>query len=209
MTPIDDYARTRESLHAVAEQVLAGPEYLRSKTIRLTPVPGGFATVAAPNLAVREDILLLDGEPVGKLHGATIVELAAAAGVEPGMPDGVYASRTGYDPNAPLWVDARHSRTLTRAYELGEAALCAVAPERTPTLWPEHFDLGIDLDQVNYGVSPGDSTIAEPYAYVGPWTTRTGDFWNQSFGAARTIAELGSLEALTDFFAEGRRRAAE
>ncbi|MGW4534047.1 hypothetical protein ACWEOI_24170 [Nocardia sp. NPDC004340] len=209
MTIIDDYHRTRESLHAVAEQLLAGPEYLRSKTIRLTPVPGGFATVSEPRLAVRADVLLLDDAPIGKLDGATIAELATAAGVEPGMPEGVYASRTTFNPHVPLFVDARQSRILTSAYGLGDAALRALAPDHTPVLWSEHFDLGIDLDEVNYGVSPGDALIGEPYAYVGPWRPRSGDFWNQSFGAARTIAELGDLDALTEFFAEGRRRAAE
>ncbi|MFE3102521.1 hypothetical protein [Nocardia tengchongensis] len=209
MTTIDDYRRTRESLHAVAEQLLAGPEFSRSKTIRLTPVPGGFATVQEPRLAVRADVLLLDDLPIGKMDGVTIAELAAAAGVEPGMPEGVYASRTTFDPNAPLFVDARQSRILTSAYGLGDAALRALAADRTPVLWPEHFDLGIDIDEVNYGVSPGDALIGEPYAYVGPWRTRTGDFWNQSFGASRTIAELGDLDALTEFFREGRRHAAE
>ncbi|MGW4354769.1 hypothetical protein ACWELJ_22070 [Nocardia sp. NPDC004582] len=209
MTAIDDYHRTRESLHAVAEQLLAGPEYSRSKTIRLIPVPGGFATAQEPRLAVRADVLLLDDLPIGKLDGSTITELAAAAGVEPGMPEGVYTSRTTFDPNTPLFVDARQSRILTSAYGLGDAALRALAPDRTPVLWPEHFDLGIDINEVNYGVSPGDALIGEPYAYVGPWRPRTGDFWNQSFGASRTIAELGDLEALTEFFREGRRRAAE
>ncbi|MEV0463474.1 hypothetical protein AB0I30_14525 [Nocardia tengchongensis] len=207
MIPIDDYTRTRESLHAVAEQLLAGPEYRRSKTIRLAPAAGGFATVKAPELAVREDVLLLDGTPVGTLHGATIADLAAAAGVEPGMPDGVYAGRTTVDPNTPLWIDTESSRILTRAYELGDAALRALAPDHTPVLWSEHFDLGIDVDEVNYGVSPGDSLIPEPYAYVGPWTPRTGDFWNQSFGAARTMRELDGADALLEFFSDGRRNA--
>ncbi|MEC3957279.1 hypothetical protein VMT65_29890 [Nocardia sp. CDC153] len=204
----DSYRRTRESLHAVAEQLLAGPEYRRSKTIRLAAAPGGFATVKEPNLAVRDDLLLLDDEPVGKLHGATIADLAATAGLEPGMPDGIYSDVTNFDPHAELWIDPDHSRTLTRAYELGDTALRTLAPDLTPILWPEHFDLGIDLDEVNYGVSPGDALIPEPYAYVGPWTPRTGPFWNQSFGAARTLAELGGLVALTAFFSEGRSLAA-
>ena len=28
--------------------------------------------------------------------------------------------------------------------------------DSSPILWPEHFDVGITLDQVNYGLSPGD-----------------------------------------------------
>ncbi|MGW4242823.1 hypothetical protein [Nocardia sp. NPDC004722] len=209
MTTAEDYRRTRESLHAVAEQLLAGPQYRRSGTIRLAAAPGGFATVREPKVAVREDLLLLDDAPIGKLHGATIADLAAAAGLESGLPDGVYTDVTGFDPHAELWIDPDQARILTRAYELGDTALRALAPDHTPTLWPEHFDLGFDVDEVNYGVSPGDSSIAEPYAYVGPWTPRTGEFWNQSFGAARTIAELGGPEGLLAFFTEGRQLAAD
>lgn len=208
MTTIDAYHRTRESLHAVAEQLLAGPEYRRSGTIRLQATPGGFATVEAPRLAVREGFIFLDDSPIRELHDATIADLAAAVRVEPGMPDGVYSDTTKFDPHTALFVDAGQYRILTRAFELGDAALRALAPDRTPVLWPEHFDIGIDADEVNYGVSPGDSLIAEPYAYVGPWTARTGDFWNQSFGAARTIAELGGPDALLAFFSEGKRLAA-
>jgi hypothetical protein len=33
-------------------------------------------------------------------------------------------------------------------------ALRSFAPGLEPVLWPEHFDLGIKLDEVNFGVSP-------------------------------------------------------
>lgn len=59
----------------------------------------------------------------------------------------------------------------------------------------------VTLDEVNYGVSPGDDAIPEPYAYVGPWTPQTGDFWNASFGAARLLTELTDVLA---FFQKGR-----
>jgi hypothetical protein len=61
--------------------------------------------------------------------------------------------------------------------------------------------LCVTLDEVNYGVSPGDDAILEPYAYVGPWTPQTGDFWNTSFGAARLLTELTDVLA---FFQKGR-----
>lgn len=77
------------------------------------------------------------------------------------------------------------------------------APDLTPVLWPEHFDVGIQLDEVNYGISPGDHYVDEPYAYVGPWTPRTGEFWNAPFGAARPLRDLPG-DALDAFLAEGR-----
>ncbi len=75
-------------------------------------------------------------------------------------------------------------------------------------LWPEHFDVGISVNEVNYGISPGDGYLDEPYAYVGPWQRRQGTFWNAPFGAARPIAELSDVDAVVAFLAEGRDRAA-
>jgi len=67
----------------------------------------------------------------------------------------------------------------------GDRALQNLDPAQVPVLWPEHFDIGITVAEVNYGVSPGDASIGEPYAYVGPWHVPDGAFWNQPFGAAR------------------------
>ena len=74
-------------------------------------------------------------------------------------------------------------------------------------LWPEHFDLGITVAEVNYGVSPGDRHVPEPYAYVGPWTPRTGAFWNTPFGAARPLTQLPDVDSVAAFFTEGAVRA--
>jgi len=60
---------------------------------------------------------------------------------------------------------------------------------------------GTTVDEVNYGVSPGDDHLPEPYAYVGPWTPPTGAFWNAPFGATRTLAELSDV---LEFFTAGR-----
>ena len=63
-------------------------------------------------------------------------------------------------------------------------------------LWPEHFDLGCNIEGVNFGCSPGDSYSAEPYVYVGPWNKEglpDGDFWNASFGAVLPYKELLSV----------------
>jgi hypothetical protein len=65
-------------------------------------------------------------------------------------------------------------------------------------LWPEHFDLSTDFGdagagtRANYGASPGDDRIPEPYLYAGPWDVarRTGVFAAHPFGAALTYGEL-------------------
>lgn len=93
---------------------------------------------------------------------------------------------------------------LLRWFGQGDAALRSFAPDEEPVLWPEHFDVGISVDEVNYGVSPGDSTHIGPYAYVGPWTAREGAFWNAPFGALRDAAELPDVDAVVSFFQAGR-----
>ena len=78
---------------------------------------------------------------------------------------------------------------LVRIYE----NLRAFAPDETPVLWPEHFDLGITAGPINYGASPGDAQVADPYLYVGPHDgPPPGDpaFWNAPFGAVRTIDQI-------------------
>ncbi|HKD98310.1 MAG TPA: hypothetical protein VKB69_12080 [Micromonosporaceae bacterium] len=196
---------TRQALHAVAELLLAGPQFRRSGTIRLRPAPGGFGTVAAPDLAV-DGSHLVAGTGRFVLSGSTLDELARQAGVDAGAP-GIYHDGSGAAPGDHVSVDERAAAHLATCYAAGEAALRRLAPGETPVLWPEHFDLGITLDEVNYGVSPGDGWLDEPYAYVGPWQRRTGTFWTAPFGAARPLRELADAAVLADFFAEGRARA--
>ena len=44
----------------------------------------------------------------------------------------------------------------------------AAAPSEVH-LWPEHFDVAFDAQEVTYGGSPGDESHEEPYLYVAPW----------------------------------------
>ena len=62
-------------------------------------------------------------------------------------------------------------------------------------LWPEHFDMAVDLGDAetgaaNYGGSPGDATHREPYLYVGPWVAQAGEFWNEPFGASLAYGDI-------------------
>jgi hypothetical protein len=201
-------APTRQAWHAVAELVLAGPQLRRSETIRLRVVPGGFATVADPTLRVVGGSLSFaspdSGDVSVPIDGRTCHDLAAAVGVEAGAPD-IYHDGTGADPADPLRLDPRALAALAEAFAHGDAALRAFAPSSTPVLWPEHFDVSVTIDEVNYGVSPGDSYLDEPYAYVGPFQSRTGAFWNAPFGAARPLSELSDVDSVVAFFAEGSR----
>jgi hypothetical protein len=74
-------------------------------------------------------------------------------------------------------------------------------------LWPEHFDLAIEMGEATYGFSPGDDVHPEPYAYVGPWEAAvSGDLWQATGfrGAELAYADLLAADdpraAALDFF---------
>jgi hypothetical protein len=222
--PSDDgtLPTTRRSLHGVAELLLAGPEHRAIGRIRLQVAPGGFRTLALPGSPSRiavegtELVVVAAGGVLRLPLEGTARQLAATAGVDAGAPQGVYHDGSGVGLDDRLTVDAAAAATIGTALGRGDDALrrLAVAHGRTgddavPVLWPEHFDVGLSLDEVNYGVSPGDAGIAEPYAYVGPWQARAGDFWDQPFGSARTVRELGDADAVLAYFETGLARALE
>ena len=123
------------------------------------------------------------------------------------MPEGLYSDHAELGPADPIDVDPAAAAEIADWLARGDQALRALAPDVEPVLWPEHFDLGIQLDEVNYGISPGDAGHPRPYAYVGPWKLRTGPFWNAPFGALRAADELPDTAAVLAFFSEGRAAA--
>jgi succinate dehydrogenase / fumarate reductase iron-sulfur subunit len=211
------YAQTRRSLHGVAELLLAGTQRRANRSIKLVVTDDGFATGPLPRppwlIAVHGNHLVIgDGALTLALQG-TFADLAANAGVACAPPADAYPPASGCKGSDRLSVDPAATAELIRALQIGDhacrvmAATYAAADPPVPVLWPEHFDVGITLDAVNYGVSPGDDAIPEAYAYVGPHTARKGKFWNQPFGAARAISEFEDADAVLTFFEEGRRQA--
>jgi hypothetical protein len=197
---------TRHALHAVAELVLAGSQYAACARITLKVTPGGFSTRFEPSLAI--DGTALVGE-FGRidLDGLTVREVCARAGLELIDLSEVYADGAAYGPDDELRLDPWAVEALAHAWTDGHHALLQVAADSDPILWPEHFDVGVTVGEVNLGVSPGDSFLGVPYAYVGPWSPPPMDeFFNAPFGAARALAELGGPAAIAGFFAEGLDR---
>ncbi|MEU8899655.1 hypothetical protein [Nocardia sp. NPDC048505] len=200
------YRQTRQSLHGVAELLIAGPQYREFGTIRLRVVLGGFGGAKLPVSVLGTGLVGPGGGRV-PLEG-TYTEIAKAAGIGPGAPEGSYADTTGQQLDDEVRVDAEAAAIIGEWFATGDAALRCLAPDVTPVLWPEHFDLASSRSEVNFGVSPGDAAHPAPYAYVGPWTPRTGEFWNAPFGALRPRADLPTASSLLAFFEEGRERAA-
>lgn len=204
MDALAQLTQTRRSLHGVAEGVIAGPQYREYGTIRLRVTPGGFGGARSPWRV--DGVELTDGSQRLALEG-TFGALAAAAGVEFGPPEGLYHDTSGCQPGEEIVIDPGSAGRLEAVFEIGELGMRAFAPGSEPIIWPEHFDLGITVDEVNYGISPGDAAIPEPYAYVGPHELPTGEFWNAPFGAYRGFDELGDAAAIEAFFVEGARLA--
>lgn len=194
-----DLATTRRSLHGAAELLLAGPQHAESGTIRLAVDDHGLRTVARPSVRVA-DGLITHGQESVALDGRTANEVGSLLGLTPGAPDGLYHDGSGVGADQVLLVDAGHAATILSALARGAAGLRAFRPDEEPVVWPEHFDVGITVDRVNYGVSPGDDYLPVPYAYVGPWGDFSGPFWNAPFGAARPLTDIDDV---SEWFAEG------
>jgi hypothetical protein len=195
-----EFAATREALHAVAEHVVCTIREAATGKIGLRWTLGGFGTPFLPgNRQVRvERTDLVDGD---RRHPLTTIGRAAAfAGTAPGAPD-VYAAATPLEPDAALMLapDAA-SRvadwfgfTTSVVEQVRAEADAGERPARVQ-LWPEHFDLAVEMGadgrRATFGGSPGDAAHAEPYLYIGPWEQRHGEFWNEPFGASLPYAAL-------------------
>jgi hypothetical protein len=219
-------ANTRETVHVLAEHVLAAELWSRARTIRLVVTAGGLATRPLPGDPGGVELVrderhgavvrrLPDGDAVPV--AGTVGELAGALGVRFGIADPPYHVTTTADPDRVAELDPAAFGLLVQAWQDGDRALRAFAAAAAgpdgggdPVVWPEHLDVAITLDGVNYGVSPGDGFISEPYAYVGPHgfqpssSAASEGFWNAPFGAARPMRELDGADGVRGFFDAGR-----
>jgi hypothetical protein len=202
---IDTYVSTRRQLRGVAESLIAGPQHRATGTIRLAVRADGFVGVELPLAVHGGEFSWLDGS--APLSGR-VGDLAEAADLQFGPPDGVYEITDPLAVDAVLNIDSAAAELVYRSLYAGGYALKQALPEGHPILWPEHFDVAITDDEVNYGVSAGDSYHALPYAYVGPWTLRTGPFWNAPFGAIQPLNPAHDVDQMAvdvaAFFERGR-----
>lgn len=204
----DDFARTRDALHRLALHVVYLVRREATGRYGLCWTPGGFGTpVFGDGEQVRVVGTTIVHQTAGDVRSAPITSLAAAAEfvgrtIDPDFAHGFSDVVAAGDPDADLAVDAEAVEALGDFLGLADEILRAVrAGQPSPTddaseitLWPEHFDIALDLAygdpsserRVNVGGSPGDAGHPAPYLYVGPWTDdRPGDagYWNAGFGA--------------------------
>src|ERR1700759_3189444 len=132
---VDAYVTTRRQLRGVAESLIAGPQYRASGTIRLAVRPDGFSGTAIALGVHGTGFTWQDGSaplagPVG--------DIAAAAALDYGPPDGVYELVDPLPPDTVLTIDPDAAAFVHRSLYAGGFALKQVLPEQHPVLWPEH-----------------------------------------------------------------------
>jgi hypothetical protein len=223
------FAESRGAFHRLAAHVLAPARKAVTGRIGLRATAGAFGTpVFGDGERLRVEGASLVRERAGDAASVGITSLGAAAafaGVTLSADPGIGSDPPPLgDPDAPLAVSAAAGEALGVWFRFsasvleelrrdlnGEGRACSEVQ-----LWPEHFDLGCNIDGVNFGCSPGDRSVAEPYVYVGPWNTDgfpDGGFWNASFGAVLPYTGLvpadDQRDAALRFLQRGARLALE
>jgi hypothetical protein len=193
---------TRVALHRLAEQVISPTRRNSNGKIGLRYTRGGFGTpFFGPDAQVRVEGTELVVVEEGAQRRDQITTLAAAATLIGSrlLPDFEvdYASLQ-LDGEAAAFVGDWFGFACSVLEDLRAEAGAAAEPARVQ-LWPEHFDLALELGsekagaRAAYGLSPGDEHHPEPYAYIAPWTARpSGELWQASgfSGAELPYAEL-------------------
>jgi hypothetical protein len=193
------FAETRVALHKVALAVVS-PARKPDNEIALRYTRGGFGT----------PFFEQDGRDcqVRIEHGELVRQRGTDETTEP----------------LPREVDAAAASALGDFYGFSCSVLeqlRADEPDGDPSLvqlWPEHFDIAIELGseaagrRATIGASPGDENHPEPYLYVTPWTVEvSGELWNATDfrGAELTYSELLAADdqrrAALDFMRERHR----
>jgi hypothetical protein len=187
----DALVETRLALHRLAEEVVSPARSEATGRIGLRATPGGFGT---PTFG--------DGQQV-RVEATDLVRV----------------ERCREQSRVPLEVDAAAAALLADWFAFGASVLLELragagdgADASLVQLWPEHFDIAVELGseatgaRANYGFSPGDDDHREPYAYVGPWLAPPpGELWQASGfpGAELPYSELSraanQAQAALDF----------
>jgi hypothetical protein len=230
LAPIaDDDAWTagRGAWQTLTEHVLAPARHRANGKIGLRYTHGGvgtpFFSTDHGEQQVRLDgtDLAVLGDHATRVPITTLRAAHAAVGVPPGARTLVYEPVTPDDLDAPLAITPGVATGLAAWYGFATSVLEALRagdPDAAATraqVWPEHFDVSIDLgDQTTgrrgtFGASPGDGAHTRPYLYVTHWAHVAPDpFWNDtsfdgaSLGYDALVGPRGRQDALA-FYAQG------
>ena len=226
------FVETRRELQRIATHILARARFEDEQRFGLRVTPSGIGTPTfGPDVVVR-----LAGATLIREHrvdgvarttalpidGRSLAEMAVVAQVDLEVDFSVGDDTPSRGPtDEPINLDPTAVVQIMAWFQLGQVALDSILARVTDPsiaqLWPEHFDVGLDVQtrhgRANLGASPGDAFSPEPYLYVAPWdSARPGDpgFWNAPFGATMTAeAGVGEAETAAAFFLTGLRHLGE
>lgn len=207
------FGDTRGALHQIAFFAIAPARYEAVGRMGLRSTPGGFGTPDFDGRVARVEDDLLVHEEEGNTATRTITTVRDAAAFfgrdyEVEWFEDFHDPLEPIDPDRPLEVDAEGARILASWFAFGFDLLerfSAHGPDSTEIqLWPEHFDVAIEMGdeeagrRASYGASPGDEDHPEPYIYVSAWgeIDRANPYWNDKAfnGASLSYAELAEAD---------------
>jgi hypothetical protein len=211
-------ARTRAVLHGLAEHVISPVRAHANGKIGLRFTRGGFGTpFFGDDVQVRllgEQLIVQTGERERSVPITTLAETGAHLGPELLPEPSTDTDALDVDPGASAFLGDWFGFAASVLEELRARARDELEPSRVQ-LWPEHFDLAVELGaergdhRAGYGASPGDDEHPEPYLYVVPWSDPSpGDLWQATAfrGAelpyATLMAAENQRETALRFFAE-------
>jgi hypothetical protein len=227
----DRFRSTRAAWHGLAEHVLARARYEANGKIGLRYTRHGVGTPwfrrSGRDAQVRIETTNLVAHDDGETRSAPVTTVGAAAelaGVEPGAPADVYAPVTPLEPDARLALDTAAVEFLGAWFGFAASVLEQLRAESGPAdgpsrvqLWPEHFDVSVDLGDEHggargtFGASPGDDNHPDPYLYVTHWADVASDaYWSEEHfpGARLSVVTLGDApdqrDAALMFLRRGR-----
>jgi hypothetical protein len=169
--------QTREALHRVAAQRISPARAEANGKIGLRYTRGGFGT---PFFG--EDRQL-------RVQGADLVTIERR--------EETSRESLNVDPAAAAFIADWFGFAASVLEELR-----AGDDDTRVQLWPEHFDMAIELgseqagERAAYGLSPGDEVHDQPYVYVAPWTApASGELWNATSFTGAELPYSALLEA--------------
>ncbi|MGH8923937.1 MAG: hypothetical protein ACRDWA_04735 [Acidimicrobiia bacterium] len=198
-----DYDRTRRALHQLAFFALAPKRHLINQKIGLRYTHGGFGTPffgADEQVRIEGSLLVRQiGDEVRQTSVSTLTEACRFLEIpyRPAWFEGFSDPPSPIDPGSRLVLANDAVSAIGEWFGFATSVLEQL--RRMPgamevsrvQLWPEHFDLAIEMGpapgRASYGASPGDDHHPEPYLYVSAWEPidRADPFWNdQSFNGA-------------------------
>ncbi len=197
------FTETRRALHRIAEDVIAPARKRANTKIGLRYTRAGFGTpFFGDDVQVRverADLVVVERGEERRGRITTLPDAVALLGRD-------LAGDTAVDATISLRYTAEAAGVLGDWFGFAASVLeelraeaGAAAESSRVQLWPEHFDLALELGseaagtRANYGLSPGDEEHPEPYVYVGPWSPPpAGELWNATGfpGAELSYSEL-------------------